>query len=181
MIRAFNGVFPQIDPTAFIAESAAVIGDVHIGFESSLWYNVVVRGDVNFIRIGARTNIQDLSILHVSGRKSANNPGEALLVGNDITIGHNVSLHGCRIDDGAFIGMKSIIMDRALIGKCAMIGAGSLVAEGTIIPPRTLWMGSPAKFRRELTPLELARAAETGAGYIELARQYHRESFSLKA
>ncbi len=172
MIRSFNGIIPNINPSAFIAESATVIGDVHIGFESSLWYNVVARGDVNYIRIGARTNIQDLSVLHVTGSRGEDYPGEALLIGDDVTVGHNVTVHGCRIENGAFIGMKSMIMDRAIIGCCAMIGAGSLVTEGTIVPPRTLWMGTPAKYKRDLTVSELARAAETGASYVRLARQY---------
>jgi len=177
MIRAFNGIQPQIDPTAFIAETATIIGDVHIGCESSIWYNVVARGDVNSIRIGARTNIQDLSVLHVTGRKNADHPGNALVIGDDVTIGHSVTIHGCRVEAGAFIGMKSLLMDGVIIGASAMIGAGSVVTPGTIIPAQTLWMGSPARFKRELTPLELARAAETGASYIRLASQYRLDVF----
>src|SRR5512136_3016879 len=156
MIRSFQGVHPQIDPTAFIAETAVVIGDVAVGPESSIWYNVVARGDVNFIRIGRRTNIQDLSMLHVTHKKNADDPGAPLIIGDDVTVGHSVTLHGCTIEDGAFIGMQAIIMDHAVVGRGALVGARALVTEGTIIPPGTLWMGSPAKYKRDLTAEEVA-------------------------
>jgi len=141
MIRPFKGMSPQIAPSAFIAETAVVIGDVTIGPESSIWYNVVARGDVNFIRIGARSNIQDLSMLHVTHKKHADDPGAPLVIGDDVTVGHSVTLHGCTIGNGAFIGMQAMVMDNAVVGEGALVGARSLVTEGTVIPPHTLWGG----------------------------------------
>lgn len=135
MIRPFQGISPKIDPTAFIAETAVIVGDVEIGAQSSVWYNVVARGDVNFIRIGRRTNIQDLSMLHVTHRKNDADPGAPLIIGDDVTVGHSVTLHGCTIGNGAFIGMQAIVMDKAVIGEGALIGARSLVTEGTVVPP----------------------------------------------
>jgi len=174
VVRSFGEILPTISRTAFIAETAVVIGDVQIGDNSSIWYNVVVRGDVNSIRIGSRTNIQDLSVLHVSGGKSAADPGGALTIGNDVTIGHGVTVHGCTVEDGAFIGMNAIILDRCVVGKGAMVAAGSLVPEGTVIPPHTLWMGSPARFRRDLTEKDTARMAATTAAYVQLAVVYRQ-------
>jgi carbonic anhydrase/acetyltransferase-like protein (isoleucine patch superfamily) len=175
MTKAFKDISPSIDATAFVAETAVVIGDVHIGSESSIWYNVIVRGDVNSIRIGARTNIQDLSLLHVTGRKNQDDPGCPLIIGSDVTIGHGTTIHGCMIENGAFIGMKAMVMDRAVVGAGAMVAAGSLVTEGTVIQPGTLWVGSPARFKRVLTPEESARNASTSAGYRTLAKTYRNE------
>ncbi len=172
MIRPFQGIHPQIDPTAFIAETAVIVGDVTIGKESSIWYNVVARGDVNFIRIGHRTNIQDLSMLHVTHRKSADDPGAPLIIGDDVTVGHSVTLHGCTIENGAFVGMQAIIMDKAVVGEGALVGARSLVTEGTIIPPRTLWLGSPARYKRDLTTQELERLAKSSENYVRYAKEY---------
>src|SRR5512138_3003363 len=172
MIRAFKGIKPVIDPTAFIAETAVVIGDVAVGPESSIWYNVVARGDVNFIRIGDRTNIQDLTMLHVTHKKHADDPGAPLVIGDDVTIGHSVTLHGCTIGNGAFIGMQAIVMDKAVVGEGALVGARSLVTEGTVIPPHTLWVGAPAKYKRDLTPDEIAWLAKSPQNYVKYARQY---------
>lgn len=172
MIRPFQGIHPQIDPTVFIAETAVIIGDVTIGKESSIWYNVVARGDVNFIQIGARTNIQDLSMLHVTHRKNPEDPGAPLILGDDVTVGHSVTLHGCTIGSGAFIGMQAIIMDKAVVGEGALIGARSLVTEGTIIPPNTLWVGAPAKYKRDLDPGEISWLRKSADNYVKYARQY---------
>ena len=172
MIRPFQSVHPQVDPSAFIAETAVIIGDVTIGPQSSVWYNVVVRGDVNSIRIGARTNIQDLSMLHVTHRKSADDPGAPLVIGDDVTVGHSVTLHGCTVGNGSFIGMQAIVMDKVEIGEEALVGARALVTEGTIIPPRTLWIGAPAKFKRDLTPAEIARLRQSSQNYVAYALQY---------
>jgi carbonic anhydrase/acetyltransferase-like protein (isoleucine patch superfamily) len=172
MIRSFQGVHPQIDPTAFIAETAVVVGDVQIGAESSIWYNVVARGDVNFIRIGDRTNIQDLSMLHVTHKKTPDDPGAPLIIGDDVTVGHSVTLHGCTIENGAFIGMQAIIMDQAVIGKGALVGARSLVTEGTVIAPHTLWVGAPAKYKRDLTSDEIAWLRKSAGNYVRYALQY---------
>lgn len=172
MIRPFKGVHPKIDDSAFIADTAVVIGDVEIGTESSIWFNTVVRGDVNHIRIGDRTNIQDLSLLHVTHKKNADDPGAPLLIGNDVTIAHSVTLHGCIIEDGAFIGMQALVMDHAVVGEQALVGARSLVTEGTVIPPRTLWLGSPARYKRDLTTQELERLKKSSDNYVQYAKDY---------
>jgi len=175
MIRSFRGIHPQIDPTAFIAETAVIIGDVAIGSQSSIWYNVVARGDVNFIRIGARTNIQDLSMLHVTHRKHADDPGAPLVIGDDVTVGHSVTLHGCTVGNGAFVGMQAIIMDKVVVGEGALVGARSLVTEGTVIPPHTLWVGAPARFKRDLAPDEIAWLGKSADNYVNYALQYIRD------
>ena len=172
MIRPFQGIRPQIDSTAFIAETAVIVGDVTIGRESSIWYNVVARGDVNYIRIGDRTNIQDLSMLHVTHRKNADDPGAPLVIGDDVTVGHSVTLHGCTIEDGAFIGMQAIIMDKVVVGKGALVGARALVTEGTVIQPHTLWVGAPARYKRDLTPEEIAWLEKSSGNYVRYSRQY---------
>jgi len=172
MIRSFQKISPQIDCTAFIAETAVIIGEVSIGSQSSIWYNVVIRGDVNFIKIGNRTNIQDLSMLHVTHKKNENDPGAPLIIGNDVTVGHSVTLHGCTIEDGAFIGMQAMVMDKAVIGQGALIGARALVTEGTIVPPHTLWVGSPAKQKRELTLDEQTWLKKSPDNYVKYSQQY---------
>lgn len=160
MIRPFKGILPTIDPTAFVDESAQVIGDVVIGAESGIWMNTVIRGDVNSIRIGARTNIQDLCMLHVTRRRYG------LTIGDGITVGHSVILHGCTLEDYAFIGMGATVMDGAVIGEFAMVGAGALVTQGKQIPPRTLALGSPARPVRDLTDDEIERIRKSATNYV---------------
>lgn len=172
MIRPFQNAHPEIDASAFVAETAVIIGEVSIGAQSSIWYNVVARGDVNFIKIGNRTNIQDLSMLHVTHKKHTDDPGAPLVIGDDVTVGHSVTLHGCTIEDGAFIGMQAIVMDKAVVGKGALVGARALVTEGTVIPPHTLWVGSPAKLKRELTAEEQAWLRKSPDNYVKYALQY---------
>jgi carbonic anhydrase/acetyltransferase-like protein (isoleucine patch superfamily) len=172
MIRPFQNILPEIDSSAFIAETAVIIGDVRIGRQSSIWYNCVVRGDVNFIRIGSRTNIQDLSMLHVTHCKSPEDPGAPLVIGDDVTVAHSVTLHGCTVENGAFIGMQAVVMDNAVVGEGALVGARSLVTENTIIPPHTLWMGSPAKYKRDLTSAEIDRLKKSAENYVKYALQY---------
>lgn len=179
MIRSFNGKYPAIAPSVFISETAVIIGDVEIGSDSSVWYNVVIRGDVNSIKIGRRTNIQDQSVLHVTGARGDNYPGYSLSIKDEVTIGHNVTLHGCTVENRAFIGMNAMIMDRAVIGEGAMIAAGSLVTEGMIIPPWTLWIGSPAKFIRVLSPQEKIRSIELSESYVNLSRKYIDQNIPL--
>lgn len=166
MIDAFKGIFPEISPTAFIAPSADIIGDVKIGEESSIWYGSVVRGDVHHIRIGKRTSIQDLSMLHVTRLT------HPLIIGNEITIGHHVTLHGCTIHDRVLIGMGAVILDGAIISEGSMIGAGSIVTEGTVIPPGVLAFGAPARVRRPLTEKESSFLAQSAQNYVELSRTY---------
>ncbi len=166
MIRAFQGITPTIPKSAFIEETAVVIGDVVIGEESSVWFHAVVRGDVHYIHIGSRTNVQDLSILHVT------HDAHPLTIGNDVTIGHHVVLHGCTIKDRVLIGMGAIIMDGAVIGEDCIVGAGALVTERMIVPPKSLIFGSPAIVKRPVTEQELAWIKESAQNYIEYARQY---------
>ena len=175
MIRPFQGIHPKIDESAFIAETAVIVGDVEIGAQSSIWYNVVARGDVNFIRIGSRTNIQDLSMLHVTHKKNAEDPGAPLIIGDNVTVGHSVTLHGCTVENGSFIGMQAIVMDKVVVGEGALVGARSLVTEGTVIAPHTLWVGAPARYKRDLNPEEIAWLEKSAGNYVNYALQYIRE------
>jgi len=172
MIRDFQGVQPKIDPSAFVAETAVIIGDVEIGPQSSIWYNCVVRGDVNSIRIGARSNVQDLSMLHVTHRKNPDDPGAPLIIGDDVTIGHSVTLHGCTLQNGCFIGMQAIVMDNAVVGEGALVGARAMITERTVIQPHTLWVGAPAKYKRDLTADEIAWLKKSPGNYVKYALQY---------
>ena len=166
MIRAFQGVLPVIPKSAFIEETAVVIGDVVLGEDCSVWFHSVVRGDVNYIRLGDRTNVQDLCMLHVT------NDTAPLVIGSDVTIGHHVVLHGCTIKDRVLIGMGAIIMDGAVIGEDCVVGAGALVTEGTIVPPKSLILGSPAKVKRAVTAKEQAWIRESAQNYVRYAKQY---------
>ena len=166
MTSKFEDKFPIVHPTAFIADNATVIGDVEIGEDSSIWFGSVVRGDVNFIRIGSRTNIQDNSVIHVS---SETHP---TILGNEITAGHRVLLHGCTVDDRCLIGMGAILMDGVHVGEECLVGAGSLLTPGTIVPPRSLVIGSPARVKRELTVDEIAFLDRSWRNYTELKLRY---------
>ena len=169
MIRAFQGKYPQIHPSAFIEDSAQVIGDVHIGEQSSVWFNAVVRGDVFYIRIGDRTNIQDGTVIHVT------NGTHATILEDEVTVGHNVTLHGCHIERGCLIGMGSIVMDEVRIGAQSLVAAGARVSPGTITPPRSLVMGVPAKVKRPLTDEEVKGLDVFWNNYIEYTRVYLAE------
>lgn len=166
MIRSFQGIKPTILKSCFIEETAVVIGDVVMGADCSVWFNAVIRGDVNYIRIGDRTNVQDLCMLHVT---HDTNP---LIIGNDVTIGHHVVLHGCTIHDRVLVGMGAIIMDGVVIGEDSVVGAGALVVEGTVVPPKSLIVGSPARVRRPVTGKELDWIKESAENYVKYARQY---------
>ena len=157
---------PVIHPSCFVAGSADLIGDVEVGEESSIWFQVVVRGDILPIRIGKRTNIQDHCILHTS------HGGTPTVIGDGVTVGHRVTLHGCRVRDRVLIGMSSTIMDEVDVGEDSLIGAGSLVTKGTIIPPRSLVLGSPAKVIRSLSPNEIESIQKSAAGYVQNSRHY---------
>ncbi|HEX8180682.1 MAG TPA: gamma carbonic anhydrase family protein [Pyrinomonadaceae bacterium] len=169
MIRPFRGKHPQIHPTAYIAETAVVIGDVEIGAESSVWFGAVVRGDVYYIRIGARTNIQDGTVIHVT------NGTHATILEDEVTVGHNATLHGCHVERGCLVGMGSIVMDGVRVGAQSLIAAGALVAPGTQIPPRSLVMGVPARVKRPLTAEEVAGLDVYWQNYIEYTKQYKEE------
>ncbi|MFN2377099.1 MAG: gamma carbonic anhydrase family protein [Candidatus Binatia bacterium] len=149
-----------------MADSADVLGDVEIGEDSSVWYGCVVRGDVFPIRIGARTNIQDLSVLHVTHER------HATILHDDITIGHRVVLHGCTVESGALVGIGAIVLDRAVIGAGALVGAGAIVTPGTRVPPGMVAMGSPAKIVREVTHAERAWMQESARNYVGYAKNH---------
>ena len=166
MIRSFQGVEPQVHATAFVEASAHVIGDVHIGEESSIWFNTVVRGDVHFIRIGNRTNVQDNSVIHVR------NGTCATILEDEVTVGHSVTLHGCYVERGALIGIGSILLDDVCIGDHSIVAAGSLVSPGTVIPPRSLVMGMPARVKRTLTDEEVVGLDVFWKNYVELSKLY---------
>jgi carbonic anhydrase/acetyltransferase-like protein (isoleucine patch superfamily) len=166
VIKSFQNLQPKIHETVFIAEDAIVIGDVEIGENSSVWYGSIVRGDVNYIRIGARTNIQDGSIIHVS-RKT-----HPTVLEDEITLGHRVTLHGCYVETGCLIGIGAIVMDGVRIGRNSLVAAGSLVTPNTQIPPRSLVMGSPAKVKRELTDEEVKDLERFWRNYVSLSEIY---------
>jgi carbonic anhydrase/acetyltransferase-like protein (isoleucine patch superfamily) len=168
MISQFLDKLPQVHPTVFIAADANVIGDVEIGEDSSVWFGAVVRGDVNYIRIGARTNIQDHSVLHVT------TDTHPTILEDDITVGHRVTLHGCHVASGCLIGIGSTVLDGARIGARSLVAAGSLITPGTIIPPRSLVMGSPGRVKRELTDAELDGISRNCQSYLELKEIYRR-------
>jgi len=165
-IRAFAGKLPVIGRGVFLAETAAVIGDVVIGDESSIWYATTVRGDVMPIRIGARTSIQDGTTIHVTSGKFGTT------IGDDCTIGHNAIVHACTVEDGCLIGMGSIILDGARIGRGSLVGAGALVTPGTHIPPGSLVIGAPATVKRPLNDQERVQIEYGARHYVELAREY---------
>ena len=165
MIRSYRGRTPQIPASAYIDPAAVVIGDVTIGEQSSVWPCVVIRGDVNWIRIGARTNIQDGSVLHVM------KDTHPLVLGDAVTVGHGAILHGCTIESRVLIGMGAILLNGAQIGAGSIIAAGTLVPEGTVVPPGSLFMGHPGKFRRALTPEDQASIEAYAARYVEYRRR----------
>jgi carbonic anhydrase/acetyltransferase-like protein (isoleucine patch superfamily) len=171
-ISAYQGVFPQLGDSVYIHPSATVIGDVILGDHASVWPGVVMRGDVNHIRIGAGTNIQDISILHVSHKSSWEPAGAPLIIGDHVTIGHKVILHGCTIEDECLIGMGSIVMDKAVVQKHVLLGAGSLVPEGKVLESGYLYLGSPAKKVRALTEKETAHFMYSANHYIKLKNNY---------
>ncbi len=166
LILPFQGTRPRIASDVFIAENAVIIGNVEIGSQSGIWFGCVLRGDVNQIRIGERTNIQDGTIIHVSS------VDQGTYLGDDVTVGHMVLLHSCTIEDRAFIGMKSCLLDNVYVEQGGMVAAGSLVTPGKRVRSGELWMGSPARCQRMLTEEEKIGFAETAPHYVELARQH---------
>ncbi|MDD2714342.1 MAG: gamma carbonic anhydrase family protein [Candidatus Wallbacteria bacterium] len=172
MLQKFQGQFPRVDASCFIAQTASVIGRVKIGAGSSVWYGTVIRADINEIIIGAHSNIQDNSVLHVNHESHG---GKPLRIGDFVTIGHSAILHGCEIGDGALIGMGACVLDGAVIGEGAIIGAKALITEGKVIPPHTLAMGIPAKVVRELSGDESASLKEHALSYEEEAKKYLQE------
>ena len=166
MIKPFQNTHPNIHETAFIAESAVIIGDVEIGEQASVWYGSILRGDVNYIRIGNRTNIQDGSVIHVSSKT------HPTILEDEITVGHRVTLHGCYVETGCLIGIGAIILDGVRVGEKSLVAAGSLLTPNTIIPPRSLVMGTPAKVKRELNDEEIANLEKSWRNYVLLSQIY---------
>ena len=170
MIRTFQGITPTIPTSCFIEDTGVVIGNVVMGEQCSVWFHAVIRGDVHYIRLGNRTNVQELCMLHVT------HGTHPLIIGNDVTIGHSVVLHGCTIKDRVLIGMGAIIMDGAMIGEDSVVGAGALVTEGTMVPPKSLILGTPAKVKRPVTNKELMWIKESSENYVKYAGQYMAHS-----
>jgi len=173
MVMNFEEYTPKIGKNCFIAPSADIIGRVELGEESAVWFGAVIRGDVNHIKIGDRTNIQDLSMIHVTHYKKEDmSDGYPTVIGNDVTVGHRVMLHGCTIEDACLIGMSATILDGAIIGKESIVGAGALVTQNKHFPARSLILGSPAKVVRELTQEEVDELYASAARYVNFKDKY---------
>jgi len=173
MLLQFKEWTPQLEKNAWVAEGASVIGRVKMGEDSAVWFGCVVRGDVHHITIGDRSNIQDLSMIHVTHHKRDDmSDGNPTVIGNDVTVGHRVMLHGCTIEDACLIGMSATILDGAVIGKESIVGAGSLVTKNKKFPPRSLIMGTPAKVVRELNKEEIEELYASASRYVEFKNEY---------
>ena len=166
MNRSYKGIGPRIHETAYFSDECVIVGDVQIGEDASVWFGSVLRGDVNYIRIGARTNIQDQTIIHVSSK------GLPTIVEEEVTVGHRVTLHACYVERGCLIGIGAILMDGVRVGANSIVGAGTLLTPGTQIPQRSLVIGSPGRVKRELTDEELASLEQSWRNYVELKDQY---------
>lgn len=163
---AYNNILPNIHHSVYIADGARIIGDTTIAQDSNIWFNVVIRADVSYIDIGKATNIQDGTVIHVS---RLNGPA---VIGSNVTVGHNVTIHATEIHDYAFIGMNSVIMDKTIIKEFGFVAAGALVAPGKVVESRQLWAGVPAKYIRDITDDEIAMIKESSTNYVELAQKY---------
>ncbi|RDU72406.1 gamma carbonic anhydrase family protein [Helicobacter aurati] len=173
MLIAFKSIKPKIGKDVLICEGAKIIGEVEIGDNVSIWYNCVLRGDVNFIKIGRNTNVQDLSMIHVWHREpNMPDSGFPTTIGDNVTIGHSCIIHACHIHDNCLVGMGSIIMDGAEIGKDSIVGAGAVVTKGKKFPPKSLILGNPAKFIRELTSEEIEEIANSAIRYVAFKNEF---------
>ncbi|HTY08431.1 MAG TPA: gamma carbonic anhydrase family protein [Candidatus Edwardsbacteria bacterium] len=171
MIKPFKGKTPKVDASAFVAETAVLVGDIEIGRNCSVWYGVVVRADINSVRIGADTNIQENTVIHVD----LNDRGLgdcSTVIGDRVTVGHGVILHGCKIGDDCLIGMGAIVLSGATIGEGCVVGAGALVREGQVVPPHSLVLGMPAQVKRTLGDPELEQIRHSAQHYVDLAKEY---------
>lgn len=166
VLLPYRGIFPTIHPTAFIAPGAVIIGDVEIGPESSVWFGCVLRGDVNIIRIGARTNIQDGTIVHVAAE------GQGTFVGDDCTVGHCCLLHACTMESNSFLGMRASMLDGSKLETRAMLAAGAMLTGGKTVPTGQLWAGSPAKYWRDLTEKDFAEFPKRSQQYVALGQEF---------
>ncbi|MCW1359823.1 gamma carbonic anhydrase family protein [Campylobacter sp. US33a] len=180
MLMKFKGKTPELGKNVFVADGAKVIGEVEIGDESSVWFNCVLRGDVNFIKIGKRTNIQDLTTIHVWHREfnmdgSLKDAGFPTSIGDDVTIGHNCVIHACTIGSRVLVGMNAVVMDAAVIGDDSIVGAGSVVTKGKKFPPKSLILGNPAKVVRELSDEEVEFLKQSALNYVEFKNEFLKE------
>lgn len=173
-VIAYKGVVPKIHPSAFICEGARIIGDVEIGEQTSVWYNVVIRGDVHYIKIGARTNIQDLSMLHVTNGKFPLN------IGDEAVIGHSVSVHGATLKNNCFLGIGAIVLDGATVSSHSLVAAGALVKEGFVVPEGTLVAGVPGKIIRDLGENEIEKIKQNARNYVGYVEEYRNQSNDLR-
>ena len=170
MVRSYQGMQPVVPETSYVDLSAQVIGDVALGENSSVWMNAVLRGDVNSIRVGSNSNVQDCAVLH--GQRYL----YSVAVGDWVTIGHNATVHGCVVEDAVLIGMGVVVLNNARIGEGSIIAAGAVVPEGTVVPPRTLWAGVPAKMRRELGDKDRELILQYARNYLDYTQIYLRET-----
>jgi carbonic anhydrase/acetyltransferase-like protein (isoleucine patch superfamily) len=175
MIAPFQGMAPRIGRRVFVAPNATVIGDVALGDDASIWFNCVLRGDVHWVRVGARSNIQDMCCLHVTNER------HPLDIGPEVSVAHNVMLHGCTIGKGALIGMSSTVMDGAVIGEGCLVAAGSLVREGFVAPPHTLVAGWPAQVKRELAPEQRTLVESIWTRYVRYKEAYFKDGWPVAA
>ncbi len=167
-IIAYKGIYPKIHPSVFLCEGVRIIGDVEIGEDSSIWYNTVIRGDVNKIRIGKRVNIQDSSMIHVTHDTCPT------ILEDNVSVGHLVALHGCTLKSGCLIGIGAKVLDNAVVGEEALVGAGTVVRENFVVPPRVLIAGVPGKIIRDLKPEEIKRVTDTTPNYMKYVAEYRR-------
>ncbi|ADU66505.1 gamma carbonic anhydrase family protein [Desulfurispirillum indicum] len=169
--RPYRGVTPTVHESCFVAPTAVLIGDLVLAPQASIWYGAILRADVNFIRVGARTNIQDGAVVHVNG-----NPSHPTVIGEDVTVGHNVTLHGCHIGDRVLVGMGAIVLNGATIGDDCVIGAGAVVKQGMDIPAGSMVVGNPAVIKRQLSEQERAFLLKSSKTYTDLAEEYLHDS-----
>ncbi|PIE58095.1 MAG: gamma carbonic anhydrase family protein [Desulfobulbus propionicus] len=177
MIVQYKEYYPIVGKGGWVAPTATLIGDAELGEDVSLWFGTVVRGDVHSIRIGARTNIQDNCMVHTTneqGPKHALDEGYPAIIGAEVTVGHNVILHGCTVEDACLIGMGAIILDGAVIGRESIVGAGAVVTGGKVFPPRSMILGAPAKAVREISDEQVAGIRKSWQGYVALKNEYHQ-------
>jgi len=173
MLHKYKDVTPTLGKRTWVAPSSDVVGDVTCGDNCSIWFGCVVRGDVHYIKIGNRVNVQDLSMIHVTHyKKEDRSDGNPTIIGDDVTIGHRVMLHGCTIENACLIGMSATILDGAVIGEESIVGAGSLVTKNKVFPPRSLIMGSPAKVVRELNEIEIKELYDSASRYVDFKEEY---------
>ena len=174
--RAFNGIVPRLGANAYVDADALVIGDVELGEDASIWPGAVVRGDVQRIRVGARSSIQDGAVLHVTHDGPYTPGGSPLLIGADVTVGHAAALHACTVEDACLIGIHATLLDGAVVRRHSMIGAGAMLSPGKVVGEGELWLGNPARFTRKLSDIEIEKLYYSAQNYVRLKNQYLRQS-----